>query len=134
MYGPRSILARENSIAVSRARLLVTEETVHILIADERTTFHLAETVLYDADLGYESLLCVGKDNMESWLSSPLLEVSEAAGKSRTVGKQLYSGNGNKDGEEVGGVRFMLLGQAVTRATLPMSPKILPGETYAESL
>ena len=37
---------------------------------------------------------------MESWLSTPLLEVSEAVGKSRTMGKQLYSGDGNRDGEE----------------------------------
>lgn len=41
----------------------------------------------------------------------PLLDVSEAAGKSRTVGKQLYSGNGNREGEEVDGVRFISLAE-----------------------
>lgn len=71
---------------------------------------------------------------MESWLNTPLLEVSEIAGKSRAVGKQVYSGDGNRDGEEADGVRFMSLGETDTKATLPISPKTLPGETYAETL
>lgn len=64
----------------------------------------------------------------------PLLDVSEAAAKSRTVGKQLYSGDGYRDGEEVDGVMIRSSGETDTRATLPISPKTLPGETYAESL
>lgn len=71
---------------------------------------------------------------VESWLSIPLLEASEVAVKSRTVGKRLYSGDGYRDGEEAEGVRFMSLGDTDSRATLPISPKTLPGETYAESL
>lgn len=71
---------------------------------------------------------------MESWLSTPLLEVSEAAGKSRMVGKKLYSGDGNRHGEGADGVRFMSLGETDARATVLISPKTLPGETYAESL
>lgn len=71
---------------------------------------------------------------MESWLSTSLPEISEGAGKSRTVGKHSYSGIGNRDGEEADGVRFMSLGDTDTRATLPASPKTLLGETYAESL
>ena len=48
--------------------------------------------------------------------------------------KQLYSGNGNRDGEDTEGAGFMALGETDTRATLPTSPKTLAGETYAESL
>ena len=64
----------------------------------------------------------------------PLLEVSEATGKSRAIGKQLYSGDGNRDGEETDGGRFISLGDMDTRAVFDISLKTLPGETYAESL
>ena len=47
---------------------------------------------------------------MESWLSPSLLEVPAAAGKSGTVGKQLYS-DGNRGGEEADSVMLMSLGE-----------------------
>ena len=103
-------------------------------MADRRKTSHLADMALCDSYPGYEGLLCDGKDKLEPWLSKPLLETSEVAVKSRTAGKQLYSGDGYRDGEEANGVRFMSLGEPDSRATLPISPKTLPGETYAESL
>ena len=71
---------------------------------------------------------------MGSWLRVPLLEVPETVGKSRTLGKQLYSGDGNRDDEEADGDRFISLGETDTKAPFPMSLKTLPGETYAESL
>ena len=64
----------------------------------------------------------------------PLLEVSEAVGNSRPIGKQLYSGDGNRDGEETDGDRFISLGEMDIRAPFDISLKTLPGETYAESL
>lgn len=73
-------------------------------------------------------------DKTEWWLNTPLLEASEAVGKSRAVGKQLYSGNGNRDDDEADGERFISLGEPETRAPFPISPKTLVGETYAESL
>ncbi len=105
-----------------------------MLIAEWRKISHLGDTALGDAYPRYESLLCGGKDEIDSWLRTPLLEVSDAAGNSRAMGKQLYSGDGNRGGEEVDGDRFISLGETDTRATFPISPKTLPGETYAESL
>ena len=69
----------------------------------------------------------------ESWPSPPLVAISEVAGNSRTVGKQ-YSGDGYRDGEEADGVKFTSLAEIDTRSTFPISPKTLPGETYAELL
>lgn len=103
-------------------------------MADRRKTSHLADTALCDTYPGYEGLLCAGKDKLDLWLGKPLLEASEVAVKSRTAGKQLYSGDGYRDGDEADGDRFMSLGETDSRATLPISPKTLPGETYAESL
>ena len=82
----------------------------------------------------YESRLCRGRDKMDSWLSTLLFELSVGGGKSRTSGKQLYSGDGNKDEEEADGDRFISLGEPETWEALLISPKTLPGETYAESL
>ena len=111
-----------------------TERTAWALLAANRKASHLADTAIYDIFSGYESLLCAGKDKGGSWLSMPLLDVSEAGAKSRTVGKQLNPGDGYRDGEEADGVMFRSSGETDTRATLPISPKTLPGETYAESL
>ena len=58
---------------------------VWILVADRREFSQLTDTIAY---LGYESLLCGEKDEMELRLSAPLLEVAEASGKSRAVGRQ----------------------------------------------
>ena len=71
---------------------------------------------------------------MDWWLSTPLLEASVAVGKSRAIGKQVYSGDGNRDDDEADGDRFISLGETETRAPFPISPKTLVGETYAESL
>lgn len=89
---------------------------------------------LYDVYAGYESLLRGGKDKVESLLNAPLFGASEPAGYSCTGAKQLYSGNGNRDGEDTEGVGFIALGETDTRATLLPSPKTLAGDTYAESL
>ena len=70
---------------------------------------------------------------MSSCLSTLLLDVSENVGKSRAAGKQPYSGDGKRGGEVVDGERFISLGETDTRAKFPISPKTLPGETYAES-
>lgn len=115
-------------------RLWLIGKTVQVFIADKRKTSYPADTAFCDAYPGYESLLCGGKDKMEWWLSTPLLEASEAVGKSRAIGKQLYSGNGNRDDDEADGDRFISLGETETRAPFPISPKTLVGETYAESL
>ena len=64
----------------------------------------------------------------------PLLECSEIAVRPPILWKQLYSGDGNSDGEEADDARFISLGENDRRATFPISPKTLPGETYAESL
>lgn len=62
-------------------RLWITEKTVQILIAAKRKTSHVPDTAFHDAYPWNGSLLCGGKDKVESLLSPLLLECSEAVVK-----------------------------------------------------
>ena len=127
-------LARDNSTMVDRKKAFTAERRVRKFVADWRMISCLTDSALYDAYPGYESLLWAGKDKIESWLSIPLPEACEAAGKSRMIGKQLYSGDGWREGEEDDGFGFMSFGKIDTRESVLVSLKTVLGETYGESL